>query len=249
MKIASFLPLLIAMGLAADAWAGWVVTYKKDMSGETEQQLIEDGKFTDGEAIATGDTLIMLDHKRKRFWKGTVEGLCSEMKQFLAAIQESLPPEFREKAAEAAQLEVRREELGTAEIAGYQSRGYRFYVGGDFDSEVWVSRDPRLAAFLRDVAPLEAMIEKFGSCLGSPMGGFDLDESPEYKEVTKGAWVMKESTGKSFGAGIADEAPGGGKLLFKTVVSIEQKDVPDSAFEPPAGYEQVDELMRFMKQQ
>ena len=252
MRIARF--LVVAALFAASipvAKGGWVVTYQEEDSNKTEQVFVQDGKLAAGDMIVTGDALILLDHKSKSYWRGTADALCTAVKQMVDQMKASMPPAMREKMAPAGGMEPAREEIGTAEIAGYRAQGYRFVVSGNPVSEIWVSKDPRLAGLIGEAQRAGALGRKVSACMKAPMmammGGGDVSGTEAYEEVMEDAWVMKEPSGMSMRMTTRGGGQGSMKLKFKTVVSIEQKEVPASAFEPPAGYEQVDDFMALME--
>jgi len=250
MRIARFLVAAVVAASIPAAEGGWVVTYQEEDSNKTEQVFVQDGKLAAGDMIVTGDALILLDHKSKSYWRGTAEALCTAVKQMVDQMKASMPPAMREKMAQAGGMEPAREEIGTAEIAGYQAQGYRFVVGGNPVSEIWVSKDPRLAGLVGEAQRAGALGRKVSACMKAPMMammGGDISGTKAYEEVTEGAWVMKEPSGVSTYITTRGGGQSSMKLKFKTVVSIEQKEVPASAFEPPAGYEQVDDFMALME--
>lgn len=243
--------VLAFLSVAPAAWGGWVVTYQEEGSNKTEQVFIESGKLAASDMIVTPEAVIVIGRKSKKYWRGGADEICSTMKKMVDEMMAAMPPGMKERMAKAVGPGATREELGAAEIAGYQAQGYRFLMGGRPVSEIWVSRDPKLAGLLREAKQAGLLAEKVSGCmksLGAAMTtGGDVSQTKVYEEALADGWVMKEPTGVSMHMTTRGGGQGSMKLRFRTVTSIEQKDVPDSAFEPPAGFEQVASFQELME--
>ncbi len=92
-----------------------------------------------------------------------------------------------------------------------------------------------------------ACANQVSGCMSSPLAqlGVDLRGTKAYQEVISGAFIMKEPTGVHMSMSTAGK--GGVEFRFNTVASIEQKDIADSAFEVPAGYQAVADFGALME--
>ncbi|MFP4226865.1 MAG: DUF4412 domain-containing protein [Desulfobacterales bacterium] len=72
---------------------------------------------------------------------------------------------------------------------------------------------------------MEAMA-RFEACAAKMMGGQAVEAAPEYKKLMKSGWLLKSV-----------ELECGEAETIVDVVRIEEKKIPASEFEIPAGYE------------
>ena len=229
------------------AWGGWVVTYQGLSSGKTEQLLIQNGKLARQDTIIKQGTVILIDHASKSYWQGTADAICSWTKQMVAQMSAQMPASMKQQVAKARAGAITREDLGSTTIAGYQASGYRFLMDGRPASEVWVSKDPKPAGLVSETQQAMACANQVSGCMSSPLAqlGVDLRGTKAYQEVISGAFIMKEPTGVHMS--MSTTGKGGVEFRFNTVASIEQKDIADSAFEVPAGYQAVADFGALME--
>jgi hypothetical protein len=196
---------------------------------------------------------------RKAYWEGTIDELCTTIRETAVAMGKSmeqtieaqlskLPPESRAKVEELrksmAAKRAAEEQAGktgsgsgvikiertdeTAAIAGQRTRKYRVLVGGKLYEEDWLTTDPNIAKeFALDKA--SALMSRVSACAAAgdpdPSRPKGADEGKIYEKLYPQGWPLKA---------VSHE---GGKTRTKNeITEIEQRDVADSEFAPPAGF-------------
>ena len=163
------------------------------------------------------DSLTMVDSASKRFATGSSKEYCHMMEQLMQAMFSLM--EDTEKTSIASKVKVVKEGAG-GEIAGFRTTKYKILENGQLSEEIWLTNDSTLLNELGSMKNLGFM-----EC-GTEQAG--LSSSPEYVKLMESGWPLKSVSY------IDDE-----KDVDTDVVRIEQKKVPDSEFQPPAGYKQV----------
>ena len=194
---------------------------------------------------------------REIYWEGTIEELCTTIRETTVAMAKSmhdameaqlskLSPENRAKVEELRkQLAAKREAEGgkakpgpgvvkierteeTTPIAGQPTRKYNVLVDGVLYEEDWLTTDPALAKeFALDKA--SELMSRVSACAASadpdPSHPKGVDEGKIYQKLYPQGWPLKAVS------------HGGGKTRTKNeITKIEKQDVPESEFQPPAGY-------------
>jgi hypothetical protein len=118
----------------------------------------------------------------------------------------------------------------SASIAGYNSKKYEIYENGKLQSEYWVSNDP---VFYQEI-DLDKMSKLMSDLKGMSqnVGGsasISDDEYKIFKEINEGGYTMKA----------VYHSPDSDKVFVEEIVSVKKQDIPQSEFQPPAGYEKI----------
>ncbi len=237
----SGLLLSMLLGWPAASPAGWVVT-----EGQGEDRAItyiqsNRIRYEDSEQVTIFDldkgAMCILQPASKRYWSGTPQEFSQQMKaavEFqLEAELQGVSPEDRQALKEAVSppppfqppqgLEVRVETTGQVDrVAGQAARKHRILVEGRLVEEVWIAEDLDLR---RDLDP-----EKFANLIAQAksdeVGDWEYD--PQVRALRAKGLEMK-----SVRFGVA------GPEEIGVVLKVEQKELPASVFEVPAGYEKA----------
>jgi hypothetical protein len=252
---------LVAMGIAlagSSVEAGFVLTDKegdrtlvskgrvKELAGEGPQSVFD---------LATARAW-MSNPQHKVYWEGTIEELCTTFRETAKSIAKSmeermeaqlskLPPDERAKLeqlrkmlAEKRDAEAKKENPGpgvikiertddTTTVAGQPTRKFRVLVDGTLYEEDWLTTDPTFAReFALDKA--SALMSQVSTCaqVSDPNERIKgVDEGKIYQKLYPQGWPLKTVS------------HAGGQARIKTEIeTIEQGDIPETEFKPPAGY-------------
>ena len=254
---ASVFVVALLLFVAPAAEAGWVIT---DEGGQ--QTILSRGrlKLTPKEAQGISMALDIAkarmwvaDAGRRTYWEGTVEEYCQAMKSTMAGAMadmekqmaeamKDMPPAQREQMQQmmknmrgggaaggppAPAPKVTVEKTNESQkIAGLTARKYKVLSNGKLYEEVWLTTD---AALLRELEMAKAP-DTFGRMTGCMAGmggpGERPEGSAEFRKLYAEGWPLKVVY---YGEG----APAGAGT---TVMKLEQRDIPDGEFTPPAGY-------------
>ncbi|MCF8086119.1 MAG: DUF4412 domain-containing protein [Desulfohalobiaceae bacterium] len=176
-------------------------------------------------------TIIVLDQQKMTASQGTVDEYCTAM-QKIAGMMTQRMQQMKGKAMsdmpdspypdQSLEQQVRVEKLGPGgDIAGYATQKYEVYVNDELIEEVWSSKDEEL---LGELGEVDAMI-RFQACASQMMGGNSVESDPKYKRMLQSGWMLKSI-----------EHEDGYAEVIVEVQRIEQKSIPSSEFEIPAGY-------------
>jgi hypothetical protein len=190
------------------------------------------------------DMLTMLNPDRQVYWSGNPNNLKQQMNQAMdsrieAALQQ-VPPDQREqmrtmmkqrmgmtKTPAQPQAKVVVKKTGeSAKIAGFKSQKYQIYVDGQLRQEVWMASVPGFEGQV-DLPKMTKLAQALNPQSAAP--GSSWRNSPEMTKLMSGGMPMK-----------IVEYSKGGPMTVMTVTSVEQKKLPASTFQPPAGWKQVD---------
>lgn len=186
----------------------------------------------------------MADAGRRAYWEGPVEEYCQAVRGTMAAVDKQmaeamkdLPPAQREQMlqmmkqmgrptpdAAAAPPRVTVERTGeTQTIAGLTARKFRVLANGTLYEELWLTTD---AALLRELDMGKAP-DTFGRMFGCMVGGSSdrVETTAEYRQVYAQGWPLK-----------AVYHGGGGRAGRSVVTQVEQRNVAETDFAPPAGF-------------
>lgn len=239
-----FLALMLA---AVQVHAGWIIKMSSTAPDGTKQVeifTIQDNKWK-VESEGTGtvlfdlekDELIIVDHESRTAYVGSPSEMASMRDNAMAQMEEQLknmPAEQREmvrkmmaqqmqsqpSAAKSIDVQVRK--TGEkATVAGYAVEKYEVRVGGAHREDVWLTSRILLKDEL-DMDKLQTFME------GMAWGGSEetlYSSSPEYIQLYRQGFPLKQAT----------IMPGGN--IVSEAVQVEKKNVPNSAFSVPNGYE------------
>jgi hypothetical protein len=226
--------LVLAVSVAATpALAGWAFT---DADGG--HAFVSNGRMmteTDqGTMIvsAEGETLTMLDSKRKVYATGNVDEICKQMKSTIDKMMNEVPPEQKammEKMMAGNKAEVKIIDKGSGgKVSGFDTHHYEVHINGNPHEELWISDSAEL---VEECRPAMMVLVEFGRCMSAlnpMMAGSNPMSSDEYIALYESGMTVKSV--------LKGENRGGGGL---EITSVEKRDVPESAFSIPEGYEQV----------
>lgn len=110
-------------------------------------------------------------------------------------------------------------------IAGYSTVLYRVIADDNPYEEIWISNDP---IFKKEISKINyEVMDKIFECMNPYDEGEGVEQSPEYKKLLKSGWVLKSQSFKG-----EDE-------FSHEAKKIEVKNIPDSDFDIPHGYQKV----------
>lgn len=246
---------VVLLGTAA-AHAGYRLTGERG-----ERVLVSKGRFKQAshgnEAVQSmidisSGQMWMSNGAKKVYWEGTVDEFCGQMKQAVSAMQDTVRKSMEEQMAkmpadQRAKMEAMMKSLGgsalmpgapekkeprttvertdeTATIAGQPTRKYRVLTDGELRSEFWVTTDPGIAHELA-LDRAAATMGRFRNCQPGARGTGKMDEM---EQVFSQGFPLK--TVSYFG---------GKAVVGQEYTKVEQSDIADSEFAPPAGYQKV----------
>ena len=247
-----FITIGLIIIVSGSAWAGFVVqkeTHSTD--GMTNQPTVEKqseyydpdaGKFAMEQMILRFDTgeIIVVNDEDQKFYRNTVDGYCQDIEAMVKKIIES--PEYRQAEQMMKQMQIKYGSqaadderpkptvisVGKDKVDGYSAEHLRIMVGPEIQHEVWLATDRRLDPLdptkNRKLGKKAEQFErKFNGCMSklSRMSP-GAQEAPDPLE-DRSNFILR----------IKDE------MVDVITVDIEQRSVPASRFEPPAGYRQV----------
>lgn len=243
-KFAVFAAALLVATCAAftPVHAGWVLTESNGNVTHISKGMMKSA-YESGSVILKGTdgTLVMVNDENKKYAESTIEDFCETAGSIFEEVMQNVPPEQREMMKQmmggkntGSPPDVVVEKQGAGDkIAGFATDKYRVTVDGELYEDVWIATDEDL---MKDFKPLTRMIADFMGCSLSiaAMGGTPPEATEEYlKLVETGVMLKVERHDK--------DAPG----TATDVTALVKTDVPDSTFETPTGYRQVEftELM------
>jgi len=252
--------LAIALGtaLSSPVEAGWVIV---DEGGN--ETALSRGRLKMSPKEAQGVSMSLdigrarmwaADAGKKTYWEGTVEEYCqgmrttmagkmADMEKQMAEAMKDMPPAQREQmqqmmknmrgggggapAGPAPKVTIEKT-TEIEKIAGLPARKFRVLSNGKLYEEMWLTTDP---ALLRELEMTKAP-DTFGrmtGCMAGMAGGPRPESSDEFRKLYGEGWPLKVV----FYGGEA--GPGQGPT-GSTVQKVEQRDIPEREFAPPAGF-------------
>ncbi len=164
-------------------------------------------------------TYLMINPREKLYAQGPLTEYC----EMFEKLREALAEMMQDGAATPAQpARYAVEALGRGDpVSGFAVNGYRILKNGEPEADLWVATGKEIE---RETLDLGKIVADFMSCV-TGSGGAIL----AYREVFRKGVPVRQVSYED-GRPSEDGAP---------VTAIEVRDVPDSAFEPPAGYREV----------
>ncbi len=245
LKHAGKLVCIAAAGLimlnCAAAQAGWMMV---DKNGETT--LLSNGKmkttWTDGGLIVDKEgNITFYSSSKKIYGSGTLEELCSGVKNMVDQFMKNIPPEQmammkemmgKEKASKAKITIVEAGDGG--KVAGMKTTKYKILKNGELYKESWITREEKL---MKEYKTMIDLLTKFEGCTKTEFTQDSVDNAPEYLELLENGIEFKS---------VIHEL--GTTNTESEVIEATIKDIPKSEFEAPAGYKKVG-LMEVMGMQ
>lgn len=252
--------LLFAVVLtAATAHAGFRLTDENGMqtlvsNGRLKQQLGGAARAQTVIDMRTGD-MWMSNAERKIYWQGTVDEFCGQMRQAASAIRDAVRTGMKDRLAamspaERAKVEEAMKHFGafgrresahadahqphvkiertddTSTVAGRPTRKYRLFSDGELRGEYWIGTEGDLA---RELALDRAAttMGQFRSCQIGPGSSGAPGIGEQGRMFSKG-FPLKTRT-----------YVGGKPVGSHAYTRVEEVDVPDGEFSPPAGFRRV----------
>jgi hypothetical protein len=199
---------------------------------------------------AARDRLWLANPRTRSYWEGTSEEFCTAVKSMrdggLAAMESTLheqlaklPPEQRAVIAE----RMRQARGGTegepspsvavertseeASVGGQTARKFRVLANGQPAMDVWLGSPPGLVAELM-LATTSERYGRLAACGAGTAGARQsaaVYDSAEFRGLYALGWPLR----------VVTYARGAPRTAID-VVRIEQRDVPDAEFSPPAGF-------------
>lgn len=173
-------------------------------------------------------TIAVLNDAEKTAAKGSLDEFCDMFEAISNAMQESMAQVAEQGAAAmpgfaSEPIDVRVEKVGSGgTIADFQTVKYKVFANGELYEEAWITTDKKLIRELGDMEKLS----RFEACASKMMGPYTVEGTSEYKQLSEAGWLLK-SVSMEYGE----------REIIVDVKSIEEKNIPDSEFEVPSGYE------------
>jgi len=212
MKTRNALAAMIVLALAAQLHAGWVIE---------QNTTLPDGKQTNQALYIQSNKMAMTGEGQVIFNLETQEMtmIMPEQKMYM-----KWTPDMMESMGKMAPewhgtVEVKKTE-DKESIAGYEATKYQVLVDGKMEQEIWMSKDLDVTSDLN--------LEKYNHMSSMRMPKVTFQSSPEYQDLMKMGYPLKEV-----------QFQADGKVITQ-VTKIEKKTIPDSQFEVPAGFQEMD---------
>ena len=223
--------LLLAAGCLAafTAEAGWLIV---DENGD--RTLVSRGRLKMDPRQAQGQSMVLdltrahmwvADAGRHLYWEGTVEEYCQAVRTLAPSLPP--PPAAGSGGAGAPPPAVTLERTDETEtIANLPTRKYRVLVDSKLYEELWLTGEAALVREL-DLARAPDTFGRMFACMVS-MGGQPPEASAEYRRVFAEGWPLK--------AVYHGEGGSPGRAL---VTRVEEREIDERDFAPPAGFRAV----------
>lgn len=184
-------------------------------------------------------TITVLNHQEKTASQGTIDEYCSLMKKMSEVMNQGMRqmmeqmkeqgmsemPSYLSDAGHTSVEEVVVKMVGSGgSVAGYDTEKYQVYADEKLYEEVWISKNEKLS---KEIGNME-MLARFEACASQMMGDKTVEASSEYQKLIKSGWMLKSISYQD-----------GDTETIVDVRMIEEKSIPDSEFEIPAGYEKI----------
>jgi hypothetical protein len=244
--------LVAVMLLAPAAQAGWLI---EDEGGH--QTSISRGRMKMAPKEAQGVSMALdvgrarmwvADANRRVYWEGTVEEYCqgmrgamagamADMEKQMAESMKDMPPAQREQmqqmmknmrggGASGSTPKVTVEKTNeTEKIAGLSARKYRVLSNGKLYEEMWLTVDPALLREL-EMGKAPDTFGRMSGCMANMAGGERPENSPEFRTLYAEGWPLK----------VIYHGDGAAAGASTTVMKLEQREIAEREFTPPAGF-------------
>lgn len=214
---------------------------------EGEKTLLSKGKFKsipenpDNQWFsydAKNGTVLMVDPASRTYSRGTMQEYCKATSSLYEESMKGMPADQRRMMEEAMGKHRRKMPAKVAVskigdggfVAGYSTVKYKVVVDGKLYEELWIANAPVIMKEISDAESFARFGREIQQCMSS--GTVDLGNEPEFSKDYLS--MMKE------GIEVKSVHYRNGKAEPGTeIVKIEEKNIPDSEFEPPAGYKKM----------
>ena len=251
------LALAAALALSpALAHAGWVIDWTTTASNQkgvampsqqATQSISTDHVRMDQPEVITiidysKDQMVMMNPNKQYFWSGSTDDYVHEMTRTRDAamrdrvgsmtgkpVKPDAPAESTPRTIDESKLPpVSITSAGTKEkIAGYEAEKYDVKVNGELFEELWIA-PLDLSADINYDRFIAQQLKNSAAMMGKSADSYNaVYRNPEYRRLTEKATVLKSVTHHLAGT------------FDRTATSVQQKDVPASAFTVPDAYRKV----------
>ena len=213
-------------------------TVKPGMAPLTSTSYYEEGRLA---TVTPYGTTIIDAQKRiiiqttpwnKVYAKATVEEMAQKVKEVenrMKAMLAKMPPEQQAKVKEKLGIgkpkpKITVKRVGEGTILDHPCDIYEIYQGKDKAMKLWIAKDAQ-AFSPENTKKFEETVKKAFPSIQEDLGGFRLENTPEFKEVTRRGLVLK----------IIDYRNGS---IVRTV-DLKKASIPLDRFSPPPGYKEV----------
>jgi len=246
----ALLILLPLLWWAHPALGGWIMkseTVRPGMAPLTSTSYYEEGRLA---TVTPYGTTIIDAQKRiviqttpwhKVYAKATVEEMAQKVKEVekrMKAMLAQMPPEQQAKVKEKLGIgkpkpKVTVKRVGEETILDHPCEIYEIYQGKDKAMKLWIAKDAQ-AFSPENTRKFEETVKEAFPSIQEDLGGFRLENTPEFKKVTHSGLVLK----------IIDYR---NNSTIRTV-DLKKVSVPLDRFSPPPGYKEVSwEELRLQK--
>ena len=227
--------LLAFAGFGKGAYAGLVMQQVNYQQGSSDKQKVtiyvqgnkfkqveNDGPFSPAVIfdLDSGDIMFVNDEKKLY--------IILNRSEYLKYI-ESVIAENKDVATSSRNVTLKKTDE-TASIAGYTSRKYEIYDNGKLQSEYWVSSDAGFSQEL-DMDKMSKLMNEVKR-ISQNVGGAASISDNEYK-------IFEQIYNDGYPMKTVYHSPEGDKVFVEEVVSVNKQDLPQSEFQPPAGYDKI----------
>ena len=227
MVISLFLILIFSNNLIAGIYTEEVDGGKTYISnGKLKEVDEEGGMILDSKT----SEIIYYNPENKTFAQSKISDFCKSMAEVMNQMMEALPPEFKElfgmdQEQKPAKVEIVSEGDGGI-IAGYKTVKYKVLADGELHETMWLAMD---ASLVKEFQSLTGILSGFTKCSNMiKFGAPPVEMSSEYIKI-----MQKGLTLKSIQYEMDEENE------VVNTVKVEIKDIPDSEFQVPEGYNKI----------
>jgi len=195
-------------------------------NGKLKEISADDGMIMDSKS----GNFIYFSPAKKIYTRGKITDFCQAMKEMVDQMLASMPADYKEMIGVGKQQEPPKVEIITegegGKIAGYVTEKYKVLANGVPYETIWLATD---ASLIKEFKSLVEMLSEFQKCVKiMDFGAPPVEFSAEYVKLMKKGLTLKS----------IHHEDGMEKTTVNTV-RIEVKDIPDSEFTVPAGYEEM----------
>ncbi len=248
-KLHGIILIIFMLSQVSVLTAGWVIkqsTTDEDGSVMNETLYFQDNKIKDDTQeqssvmnLAT-DQMLMVNHSAKTYWMGSASSMMQESQEAankqMEEMMANMSPEQREAyqkymdqmkeqkpqtdQSEKPSVKIVKKD-SEATIAGYQATLYEVWSNDEHVEDAWVSEQ---VPVLKEVD-----MKKFSDFFEEMAGDDELsyENSPEYRDLLMKGFPLKTVEYSNMGNVVME------------VTSVQKESIPNSTFEPPAGYKKV----------
>jgi hypothetical protein len=213
MKAQHVLSIVMLLLVAAQVNAGWIIQEKIVMGKDVENVTL----YIQKNKMKTADQAISIfDLDQEKIYS-----ILPEQQIYIVMTADAVKnarPQQGDQTERPTKVEVK-ETDETATIAGYSTKKYEVWVDGALKHELWIAKDFTMADEFETDKMLR-LTEKM-----APDTKYQTD--PEYQALMKLGYPLKQIEHKD------------GETVETEITKLEKKDIPDSEFQVPAGFKEM----------